>query len=127
LTWLPMDLLMSIAEGKAFKTIESYVNDVKGFQSYLMEKLKGNPVLCQTRTVWSLGIIYRCIKREKQRLLVDFMPNERHVSIYLSRSQIVLQFHSMKEALIQVLKTFQKVLLRLRLLTVEKSSHYTKT
>lgn len=28
------------AEGKAVKTIESYVNDVKGFQFYLQEKLK---------------------------------------------------------------------------------------
>ncbi len=33
------------AEGKAAKTIESYVNDVKGFQSYLQEKLKDIPVL----------------------------------------------------------------------------------
>ncbi|MGG3906344.1 tyrosine-type recombinase/integrase [Geobacillus stearothermophilus] len=33
------------AEGKAPKTIESYVNDVKGFQSYLQEKLKDMPVL----------------------------------------------------------------------------------
>lgn len=33
------------AEGKAAKTIESYVNDVKGFQSYLREKLKDVPVL----------------------------------------------------------------------------------
>ncbi|WP_220700295.1 site-specific integrase [Geobacillus stearothermophilus] len=32
------------AEGKAPKTIESYVNDVKGFQSYLQEKLKDMPV-----------------------------------------------------------------------------------
>lgn len=32
-------------EGKAPKTIESYVNDVKGFQSYLQEKLKDMPVL----------------------------------------------------------------------------------
>lgn len=32
-------------EGKAVKTIESYVNDVKGFQSYLEEKLKDVPVL----------------------------------------------------------------------------------
>ncbi|WP_432354597.1 tyrosine-type recombinase/integrase [Sporosarcina sp. A2] len=32
-------------EGKAAKTIESYVNDVKGFQSYLQEKLKDVPVL----------------------------------------------------------------------------------
>jgi integrase/recombinase XerD len=32
-------------EGKADKTIESYVNDVKGFQSYLEEKLKDIPVL----------------------------------------------------------------------------------
>ncbi|MGE7664283.1 tyrosine-type recombinase/integrase [Ureibacillus composti] len=32
-------------EGKAVKTIESYVNDVKGFQSYLQEKLKDVPVL----------------------------------------------------------------------------------
>ncbi|MEQ2465136.1 tyrosine-type recombinase/integrase [Niallia hominis] len=32
-------------EGKADKTIESYVNDVKGFQSYLQEKLKDVPVL----------------------------------------------------------------------------------
>ena len=33
------------SEGKAVKTIESYVNDVKGFQSYLQEKLKDVPVL----------------------------------------------------------------------------------
>lgn len=33
------------AEGKADKTIESYVNDVKGFQSYLREKLNDVPVL----------------------------------------------------------------------------------
>jgi integrase/recombinase XerD len=33
------------AEGKAPKTIESYVNDVKGFQSYLQEKLKDMSVL----------------------------------------------------------------------------------
>ncbi|MGG3925105.1 site-specific integrase [Metabacillus fastidiosus] len=33
------------AEGKATKTIESYVNDVKGFQSYLQEKLKDKSVL----------------------------------------------------------------------------------
>jgi site-specific recombinase XerD len=33
------------AEGKAAKTIESYVNDVKGFHSYLQEKLKDVPVL----------------------------------------------------------------------------------
>ena len=33
------------AEGKAPKTIESYVNDVKGFHSYLQEKLKDMPVL----------------------------------------------------------------------------------
>lgn len=33
------------ADGKAPKTIESYVNDVKGFQSYLQEKLKDMPVL----------------------------------------------------------------------------------
>ena len=32
-------------EGKAAKTIESYVNDVKGFQSYLQEMLKDVPVL----------------------------------------------------------------------------------
>ncbi|MGG3803700.1 tyrosine-type recombinase/integrase [Metabacillus fastidiosus] len=32
-------------EGKATKTIESYVNDVKGFQSYLQVKLKDKPVL----------------------------------------------------------------------------------
>ena len=32
-------------EGKADKTIESYVNDVKGFQSYLQEKLDDVPVL----------------------------------------------------------------------------------
>ena len=32
-------------EGKAVKTIESYVNDVKGFQSYLREKLNDVPVL----------------------------------------------------------------------------------
>lgn len=32
-------------EGKAAKTIESYVNDVKGFQSYLQEKLNDVPVL----------------------------------------------------------------------------------
>lgn len=34
-------------EGKADKTIESYVNDVKGFQSYLQEKL--NDVLVLSR------------------------------------------------------------------------------
>lgn len=33
------------AEGKAAKTIESYVNDVKGFQSYLVERLDDVPVL----------------------------------------------------------------------------------
>lgn len=33
------------AEGKAVKTIESYVGDVKGFQAYLQEKLKDIPVL----------------------------------------------------------------------------------
>ena len=33
------------AEAKADKTIESYVNDVKGFQSYLAEKLKEVPIL----------------------------------------------------------------------------------
>ncbi|NYF23552.1 site-specific integrase [Sporosarcina sp. JAI121] len=33
------------AEGKADQTIESYVNDVKGFQSYLQEKLNDVPVL----------------------------------------------------------------------------------
>lgn len=32
-------------EGKAMKTIQSYTNDVKGFQSYLQEKLKDIPVL----------------------------------------------------------------------------------
>jgi len=32
-------------EGKAAKTIESYVNDVKGFQSYLRGKLDDLPVL----------------------------------------------------------------------------------
>lgn len=32
-------------EGKAAKTIESYVNDVKGFQTYLQEKLNSVPVL----------------------------------------------------------------------------------
>ena len=32
-------------EGKADKTIESYVSDVKGFQSYLLEKLNDVPVL----------------------------------------------------------------------------------
>lgn len=32
-------------EGKAAKTIESYANDVKGFQSYLQEKLDDVPVL----------------------------------------------------------------------------------
>ncbi|MED4464485.1 site-specific integrase [Metabacillus fastidiosus] len=32
-------------EGEAVKTIESYVNDVKGFQFYLQEKLKDIPVL----------------------------------------------------------------------------------
>jgi integrase/recombinase XerD len=32
-------------EGKAAKTIESYVNDVKGFQLYLQEKLNDVPVL----------------------------------------------------------------------------------
>lgn len=32
-------------EGKAAKTIESYVNDVQGFQSYLYEKLNDVPVL----------------------------------------------------------------------------------
>lgn len=32
-------------EGKAAKTIASYVNDVKGFQSYLREKLNDVPVL----------------------------------------------------------------------------------
>lgn len=33
------------AEGKADKTIASYVNDVKGFQSYLREKLNDVPIL----------------------------------------------------------------------------------
>lgn len=33
------------SEGKAVKTIESYVNDVKGFQAYLQEKLKDDAVL----------------------------------------------------------------------------------
>jgi integrase/recombinase XerD len=33
------------SEGKAVKTIESYVNDVKGFQSYLQQKLNDVPVL----------------------------------------------------------------------------------
>lgn len=32
-------------EGKAAKTIESYVNDIKGFQAYLHEKLNEVPVL----------------------------------------------------------------------------------
>lgn len=32
-------------EGKAAKTIESYVNDIKGFQAYLHEKLNDVPVL----------------------------------------------------------------------------------
>ncbi len=32
-------------DGKAAKTIESYVNDVKGFQSYLQEKLNDVPIL----------------------------------------------------------------------------------
>jgi integrase/recombinase XerD len=32
-------------EGKAAKTIESYVNDVKGFQSYLRGKLNDIPAL----------------------------------------------------------------------------------
>jgi integrase/recombinase XerD len=32
-------------EGKAAKTIESYVNDVKGFQSFLQDKLNDVPVL----------------------------------------------------------------------------------
>lgn len=32
-------------EGKAAKTIESYVNDVKGLQLYLQEKLEDVPVL----------------------------------------------------------------------------------
>ncbi|WP_040048296.1 tyrosine-type recombinase/integrase [Bacillus thermotolerans] len=32
-------------EGKADKTIESYVSDIKGFQSYLQDKLKDAPVL----------------------------------------------------------------------------------
>ncbi|MBG9654087.1 tyrosine-type recombinase/integrase [Cytobacillus firmus] len=33
------------SEGKAAKTIESYVNDVKGFQAYLLQKLKEDAVL----------------------------------------------------------------------------------
>lgn len=33
------------SEGKAAKTIESYVNNVKRFQSYLAEKLNDVPVL----------------------------------------------------------------------------------
>lgn len=33
------------SEGKAAKTIESYMNDVKGFQVYLQEKLQGDTVL----------------------------------------------------------------------------------
>lgn len=33
------------SEGKAVKTIESYVSDVKGFQSYIQEKLKEEAVL----------------------------------------------------------------------------------
>ncbi|MEK3798628.1 tyrosine-type recombinase/integrase [Peribacillus sp. FSL H8-0477] len=33
------------AEGKAVKTTESYVGDVKGFQAYLQERLKDIPVL----------------------------------------------------------------------------------
>jgi integrase/recombinase XerD len=32
-------------EGKAAKTIESYVNDVKGFQTFLLDKLTDVPVL----------------------------------------------------------------------------------
>lgn len=34
-----------IEEGKANKTIQSYTNDVKGFQSYLQGKLKDIPIL----------------------------------------------------------------------------------
>ncbi|CAH0345149.1 hypothetical protein [Bacillus sp. CECT 9360] len=37
-TWL-------FAEGKVVKTIESYMNDVTGFEKYLQEKLMDVPVL----------------------------------------------------------------------------------
>jgi integrase/recombinase XerD len=87
------------AEGKAPKTIESYVNDVKGFQSYLQEKLKDMPVLSRFSFVkykehlMKEGYAVSTINKKINSLKVynDFLRTEGIVSesfIQLKRDRI---------------------------------------
>lgn len=87
------------SEGKAAKTIESYVNDVKGFQTYLQEKLKDNVVLSRFSFVryreqlvkedYAVSTINKKINSLK--VYNDFLRTERVVSesfIQLKRDRI---------------------------------------
>lgn len=87
------------AEGKAPKTIESYVNDVKGFQSYLQEKLKDMPALSRFSFVkykehlMKEGYAVSTINKKINSLKVynDFLRTEGIVSesfIQLKRDRI---------------------------------------
>jgi integrase/recombinase XerD len=87
------------AEGKAPKTIESYVNDVKGFQSYLQEKLKDMPVFSRFSFVkykehlMKEGYAVSTINKKINSLKVynDFLRTEGIVSesfIQLKRDRI---------------------------------------
>lgn len=87
------------AEGKAAKTIESYVNDVKGFQSYLQEKLKDIPVLSRFSFVrykehlMKEGYAVSTINKKINSLKVynDFLRTKGHLSesfIQLRRDRI---------------------------------------
>lgn len=86
-------------EGKAAKTIESYVNDVKGFQSYLQEKLKDVPVLSRFSFVrykehlMKEGYAISTINKKINSLKVynDFLRTKGHLSesfIQLKRDRI---------------------------------------
>jgi len=87
------------AEGKAPKTIESYVNDVKGFQTYFRERLKDIPVLSRFSFVKykehliKEGYAVSTINKKINSLKVynDFLRTERIVSesfIQLKRDRI---------------------------------------
>ncbi|MBL5768068.1 integrase [Heyndrickxia sporothermodurans] len=86
-------------EGKAAKTIESYVNDVKGFQSYLQEKLNDVPILSRFSFVrykehlmkedYAISTINKKINSLK--VYNDFLRTKGHLSesfIQLKRDRI---------------------------------------
>ncbi|WP_337019536.1 tyrosine-type recombinase/integrase [Oceanobacillus massiliensis] len=87
------------AEGKADKTIESYVNDVKGFQAYLSEKFREDAVLSRFSFVrykehlMKEGYAVSTINKKINSLKVynDFLRTKGVVSetfIQLKRDQI---------------------------------------